>query len=170
MSITLPVLERLVSYNSVSKEPIIPIASHLAERAESLGFDVSMYESQPGKVNVVAHLGPRDTGGLALCGHMDVVPVKNQTWSRDPFVLYKDGDLAYGRGTCDMKGFIAAAYSALQRINPSQMKKGLSLVWTHDEEVGCVGAQKLCEKLQENDVSIPQSMLIGEPTSFKTQS
>ena len=165
MSQAVSILENLISYNSVSKEPIIPIASYLAERAEDLGFDVSLYETEPGKVNVIAHIGPKEPDGLALSGHMDVVPVENQQWSRDPFKLHREGDLLYGRGTCDMKGFIAVAYSVLQRMNPSKMRKGLSLVWTHDEEIGCVGAQSLCNTLREQQLALPRSMVIGEPTS-----
>ena len=165
MNTSISTLRRLVSYNSVSKEPIIPIASYLAEEAEQIGFKVDLYETEPGKVNVVAHIGPNEPDGLALSGHMDVVPVEGQAWSRDPFLLHQDGDLLYGRGTCDMKGFIAVAYSALRRLPASKLRKGISLVWTHDEEIGCVGAQNLCSTLSKKQLSLPRSMLIGEPTS-----
>ena len=152
MSNAISTLEKLISYNSVSKEPILPIASYLAEQAEELGFEVLFYETEPGKVNVVAHMGPKEPGGLALSGHMDVVPVENQQWSRDPFRLYRERDRLYGRGTCDMKGFIAVAYSAIKKMNANKLKKGLSLVWTHDEEIGCVGAQNLCQTLAEKKI------------------
>ena len=158
-------LERLVSFPSISSEPTNDMVSYLAELSEPLGFSVSLFPSSPKKSNIIAHIGPREDA-IALSGHMDVVPIAGQDWSVDPFSLHIQENKAYGRGACDMKGFFACVYAALQEFPLHKLKKGISLVWTHDEEVGCRGAQQLCQTLQEKEISLPKSILIGEPTSM----
>ena len=101
-------LSRLVEMPTVSDRPVTEIAAYLAQRAEDVGFEIRRFQTSPGKVNLVALAGPATDGGLVLSGHMDVVPVEGQKWSADPFVLRVDGDRLHGRGSCDMKGFIAA--------------------------------------------------------------
>lgn len=160
----LPFLQKLISFPTVSHQPIQQCVDFLSTEADSLGFSVQQYHSSPTKSNIVAHIGPQEDA-IVLCGHMDVVPVEGQNWSRDPFVMHIHDDHIYGRGSCDMKGFFAASYHALSQLSLQNLKRGISLVWTHDEEVGCVGAQKLCDTLVERNISLPTSMLIGEPTS-----
>jgi acetylornithine deacetylase len=160
----IPFLEKLISFPTVSHEPINDCVDFLCTESEHLGFSVRKYQSSPTKSNIIAHIGPQEEA-LVLCGHMDVVPVSGQKWSRDPFSMDIQGDRIYGRGSCDMKGFFAASYHALSHLKMNKLKRGISLIWTHDEEVGCVGAQKLCSTLTEKNISIPKSMLIGEPTS-----
>ena len=160
----LPFLQKLISFPTVSHEPIQQCVDFLSTESDSLGFSVQQYHSSPTKSNIVAHIGPQEDA-IVLCGHMDVVPVKGQNWSRDPFTMHLHNDRVYGRGSCDMKGFFAASYHALSHVNLKNLKRGISLVWTHDEEVGCIGAQQLCTTLLEKNISLPTSMLIGEPTS-----
>lgn len=160
----IPFLEKLISYPTVSHEPILDCVEFLCSESEILGFSVHEYRSSPTKSNIIAHIGPQEEA-IVLCGHMDVVPVEGQNWSRDPFSMHIQDDRIYGRGSCDMKGFFAATYHALSHIKMNSLQRGISLIWTHDEEIGCVGAQNLCTTLKEKNISIPTSMLIGEPTS-----
>lgn len=160
-------LSRLVAWPTISDRSVLDLAAHLATRAEDAGFRVTRYEAGPGKVNVVARAGPADTEGLVLSGHMDVVPVEGQAWSSDPFTLTERGDALYARGACDMKGFIAAAVTALDGLDPSSLRNELVLVWTCDEELGCVGAEKLVSQMRAAGDRLPKACVIGEPTSFR---
>ena len=160
-------LERLVGWDTVSHKPLVDMAGWLADRAESAGMRVERFESSPGKVNVVASAGPENSGGLGLSGHMDVVPVEGQAWTSDPFRLTVREDRLLGRGTCDMKGFIAAAVEAVARVGTAGLRRELVLVWTHDEEVGCQGSARLATALQAQGRHLPAAMVVGEPTGFR---
>jgi acetylornithine deacetylase len=98
---------------------------------------------------------------------MDVVPVLGQLWTSDPFLLTERDGMLYGRGSADMKGFFAATLSALARIRPDAYQRELVLIWTHDEEVGCLGSAQLTDHLQATGHSLPRACLIGEPTDFQ---
>ena len=100
---------------------------------------------------------------------MDVVPTEGQPWTSDPFRLREDNGRLYGRGTADMKGFIAATMAALDRIDVKDLASPLVLVWTHDEEVGCLGSSKLVEHYLATGAELPRSCLVGEPTGFQIQ-
>lgn len=163
-------LTRLVAYPTVSHRPITELAAHLATRAEDLGFRVERFvdPDEDGKCSVIATAGPDGAaGGLTLTGHMDVVPTEGQPWSTDPFqVTEREGNL-YGRGTADMKGFLVATMAALSRIDTSTLRAPLALVWTHDEEVGCLGSAKLVRAWKDAGRRLPTACLVGEPTGFQ---
>ncbi len=162
-------LRRLVAFPTVSNRPLIALASHVAERCEALGFEVERFDDpvQDGKCTLVCRAGRRGTQGLVLSGHMDVVPTDDQPWTSDPFtVVERDGNL-FGRGTADMKGFFAATLQALARIEARDYQREVVLVWTHDEEVGCLGSAALVAALQGRDAPFPTACLIGEPTGFE---
>jgi len=162
-------LARLVAFPTVSNRPVTALASHLAERAEAVGFQVDLYQ-KPGdseKVNVVASIGPEDADGLILSGHMDVVPTEGQPWDSDPFQLTERDGLLYGRGTADMKGFIACCLQACERLDLKKIRRQLVLIWTHDEEVGCQGSSLLVDALKKTPRRLPTECLIGEPTDFQ---
>lgn len=162
-------LERMVGFPTVSDRPVLALAADLAQRADDLGFRVERFEDpdRPGKCTVIASIGPPGTDGLVLSGHMDVVPVDGQPWSSDPFrVVERDGRL-YGRGTADMKGFLAAATTALARIPASAYRRELVLIWTHDEEVGCLGSAALVRAWEGRGRQLPRACWIGEPTGFR---
>jgi len=160
-------LGRLIAWDTVSHRPLTAMAGWLADRAEDAGMKVERFESAPGKVNVVASAGPPGSDGLGLSGHMDVVPVEGQAWSTDPFRLSIQGDRLLGRGTCDMKGFIAASVEAIARLDLRSLRRELVLVWTHDEEVGCQGSAQLVSDLAAAGRRLPEAMVVGEPTSFR---
>jgi len=159
-------LDRLIAWPTVSDDSVLDCAAFLAQRAEDIGMRVTRYAAGPGKVNVVARAGPAGVGGLLLSGHMDVVPVEGQPWTSDPFRLTERAGRLHGRGTCDMKGFIAAVDTALADIDLSVLEQELCLVWTCDEEVGCQGSAALVEQLQAEGGSLPTAAVIGEPTDF----
>jgi acetylornithine deacetylase len=165
MDAVVDTLAKLVAFPTVSDRPTTAIAAYLAERAEAAGFLVELFESSADKANVVASRGPRDTDGLVLSGHMDVVPVEGQAWTSDPFRLTERGDNLHARGACDMKGFLAAASEAVDRL--PALTRELVLVWTHDEEIGCRGSARLVETLSAKGRRLPSLTWIGEPTSMQ---
>lgn len=118
------------------------------------------------KANLLATVGPMVEGGVVLSGHTDVVPVKGQPWTSDPFVLTpRDGKL-FGRGTCDMKGFIALALAAVPDILAASPARPAHLAFSYDEEVGCLGAPALIEVIAR-EIPAPTLILVGEPTSLR---
>ena len=160
-------LAELVAFPTVSDRPVTAIAAWLAERAEDAGMRVERFETSPGKCNVVASAGPQGSDGVLLSGHMDVVPVEGQAWSRDPFRLAECDGRLYGRGACDMKAFLAAVTCALPRLPLRALRRELVLAWTHDEEVGCHGSRALVDQLSAEGRTLPGLALIGEPTDFR---
>ena len=164
-------LQTLIAFPTVSNRPNVELGAFFASQIEHLGFTVERFAHQafPGKVNLVASIGPTGTDGLVLSGHMDVVPTEGQPWDSDPFVLTERGDKLYGRGTSDMKGFLAATLAALRRIPASSFSRELVLIWTHDEEVGCLGSALLAEQLADENRPLPKACWIGEPTGFVAQ-
>lgn len=160
-------LAKLVAFPTVSSRPVDGIAAYLAERCEAAGMRVERLESSPGKCNLVCSAGPQGTDGVVLSGHMDVVPVDGQPWTSDPFALTRRGDRLHGRGSCDMKAFLAAVVEALPRLPLARLDRELVLVFTHDEEVGCLGSRMLAERYAAEGRTLPRLCLIGEPTSFR---
>lgn len=165
MNTSVALLDQLVSYPTISSNPVIELAALLAQQAEDMGFKVYELQSSPEKTNILATLGPQEDS-LVLSGHMDVVPTEGQNWSGDPFKLRQIDNRLYGRGTCDMKGFIASTMTTLKHLNLSNLKRGVALAWTHDEEVGCLGAQHLVSQIKDLGYVLPKSILIGEPTGM----
>jgi len=162
-------LARLVAYPTVSNRPVTEMAAYLAQLHEDRGFRIERFEApgKGGKLSLVASIGPPGTNGLAISGHMDVVPTEGQPWSTDPFRLTEREGRLYGRGAADMKGFIAAAVHALERIGPGEIRRELVLVWTHDEEVGCTGSAELARVWNAEGRILPEACLVGEPTEFR---
>jgi acetylornithine deacetylase len=164
-------LERLVAHPTTADQPILACASDIATRCEQLGFRVERFLDpvDATKCTVVASIGPAGTDGLVLSGHMDVVPTDGQPWTSDPFRLTRRDDRLVGRGSADMKGFIAATLCALERLRPDDYVRELVLVWTHDEEIGCKGSAAFVDAVLADPSSrrFPTATLIGEPTSFQ---
>ena len=122
------------------------------------------------KANLVAWLGPPEPGGLILSGHLDVVPFAGQPgWTREPLRLAAEGDRLYGRGTSDMKGFLAQCLAAARRLDPASLERPLVFVFTCDEEIGCLGAERLRPVLGAllGELPLPRLCWIGEPTRWR---
>jgi acetylornithine deacetylase len=116
------------------------------------------------KSNLMATIGPLAEGGVVLSGHTDVVPVDGQPWSTDPFTLTQKGDRLYGRGTCDMKGFLALALAATPELARTA-KKPVHLAFSYDEEIGCLGAPAMIDVIRR-ELPAPACVVVGEPTDM----
>jgi acetylornithine deacetylase len=168
------VAERLIACDTVSHRTNEPIVGLLADELDRLGFAVAL-QSHAGdggvrKVNLVAHAGPPEPDGLILSGHLDVVPFEGQPgWTREPLALAADGDRLYGRGTCDMKGFVAQCLAAARRLDRTSLERPLVFVFTCDEEIGCLGAERLAPALAGllGEIPLPRQCWIGEPTAWR---
>jgi len=165
-------LARIVAFDTVSSNSNLPLADFIAEYLDRPGVRIERHPSPDGtKGNLIVRLGPErdDREGLALSGHMDVVPAGEPGWESDPFTLTDGGDRWIARGACDMKGFVALAVNlaaeAAQPDRLSRMRAPLALVLTYDEEVGTLGAGWLAKDFQGLD-KLPRAMIIGEPTSL----
>jgi acetylornithine deacetylase len=169
----LHVASRLVESDTVSHRSNEPAAELLADELDGLGFRLARQLVEAGgvrKANLVAWLGPPEPGGLILSGHLDVVPFEGQPgWSRDPLRLSAEGDRLYGRGTSDMKGFVAQCLAAARRLDPASLARPLVFVFTCDEEIGCLGAERLAPALAGllGELPLPRLCWIGEPTSWR---
>ncbi|HVH05022.1 MAG TPA: acetylornithine deacetylase [Myxococcota bacterium] len=167
------VAERLIACDTVSHRTNEPIVGLLADELDRLGFAVALQahdERGVRKVNLVARLGPPEPDGLILSGHLDVVPFEGQPgWTRDPLALVADGDRLYGRGTCDMKGFVAQCLAAARRLDRASLERPLVFVFTCDEEIGCLGAERLAPALAAllGELPMPGLCWIGEPTDWR---
>lgn len=167
MTRTLELLDRLIAFPTVSRDPnralIDFVAAFLAER----GIESELVATPDGrKANLFATIGPKDVPGVMLSGHTDVVPVDGQAWSSDPFHMAVRDGRAYGRGTADMKGFVAAALALAERAASEPLATPLHIALSHDEEIGCVGVRSLIEVMATRPLK-PRFCLIGEPTSMR---
>ncbi|MBK0326070.1 acetylornithine deacetylase [Rhodobacteraceae bacterium F11138] len=164
---TADLLARLIGYPTVSADSNLAMISDLAARLEDCGARVDLFQDAGGtKANLFATLGPDEPDGLLLSGHSDVVPVADQDWHSDPFILREDNDRLYGRGSCDMKGFIAAATVMAQDHPVKTWRRPMHFCFTYDEEVGCLGARALTPELRRRGIR-PAMAIIGEPTSMR---
>lgn len=161
-------LQDLIAFKTISGTSNTPMIEYLEAWARQNGFDYERirHPKDPGRTNLLCWIGPMKGGGLMLSGHTDVVPVVGQSWQSDPFILREKDSKLYGRGTADMKGFIAALCCGLSSFNFKRLSKPLSLLFTYDEEIGCKGSA-LCGPLIKNILPVmPEAALIGEPTDF----
>ncbi|MGM0982212.1 MAG: acetylornithine deacetylase [Pseudomonadota bacterium] len=159
------ILDRLVGFATVSRDSNLALIEWVEGWLDEHGVAHWRVESDDGrKANLLARIGPAVAGGVVLSGHTDVVPVDGQPWSTDPFTLVDKGDgRLYGRGTCDMKGFIACALAEVPRWVDQALATPLWLAFSYDEEVGCIGAPRMIERLLA-DHPRPAAVIVGEPT------
>jgi acetylornithine deacetylase len=164
---TTEILRELIAYPTISADSNFDLILHMAGLLEEAGARCDVMSSPCGtKANLFATLGPDRNGGILLSGHSDVVPVADQAWTRDPFQLDPSGGLLYGRGTCDMKGFIAATLAMAPYFAERVGERPVHFAFTYDEEVGCMGARHLAETLSERGLT-PGVAIIGEPTDMR---
>lgn len=167
---TTELLRDLVAFPSISSESNLAIINFLADHLRDVGADVQLQTAPCGtKANLFATIGPNGPdapGGIVLSGHSDVVPVADQDWTHDPFDMIERGGKLFGRGTCDMKGFIAATLAKAADLAKAPLNRPVHFAFTHDEETGCIGAQALAEWLTARDIR-PSLAIIGEPTMLQ---
>jgi len=159
-------LRRLIGYQTISgSNSNAELIDFAAAALQAVGFNARFTRSPDGqRLNLMASRG-EGPGGLLLSGHTDVVPVAGQNWTRPPFELTEDEDRFYGRGTCDMKGFIACVLAVVQRSD-ADMTQPLHVALTYDEEIGCVGVRSLLADLAQSDIR-PAACIVGEPTGMQ---
>ncbi|MBI6558176.1 acetylornithine deacetylase [Pseudomonas syringae] len=160
----LEILKRLIAFDTVSSEPNMALIEYVRELLASKGIESLIVKDETGKkANLFASTGPKDVPGVLLSGHTDVVPAAGQSWTMPPFqATLRDGRI-YGRGTCDMKGFIALAIDAMLDAADMTLMRPLQLALSHDEEIGCVGVRRLLDVLHLAPVR-PFLCVVGEPT------
>jgi acetylornithine deacetylase len=161
------ILARLVAFPSVVGRPNGAIADWIRVYAESVGATVSLVPGPEGdRTNLFATLGPADVPGIVLSGHMDVVPASEAEWTADPFILRREDNRLYGRGTSDMKGFLSCALAALPALATGRLAKPIHLAFSYDEEAGCRGVPHLIAALP-NLCARPEACIVGEPSGLR---
>ena len=164
MTTSLQHLERLIAFPTVSRDSNLDLIAYVQEYLARLGVRSTLVHNEDGrKANLWATIGPEDQPGIVLSGHTDVVPVEGQAWSSDPFTLVRREGNFYGRGTADMKGFIACCLAAAEKAAARKLTSPINLAFSYDEEIGCVGVRRLLDLLKDAPVK-PRLCIIGEPT------
>lgn len=161
-------LEDLISFPTISSTSNLDLIDYLEKLFKDLGFETFRIINPENSLqaNLLCKYGDEKAEGLMLSGHTDVVPVKGQPWQTDPFKLYEQEEKYFGRGVVDMKGFIAAVYTALKDFDLSKLKRPLSLLWTYDEENGCHGSKLASLTLDKYFKHLPAYAIIGEPSDM----
>ncbi|PXX96640.1 acetylornithine deacetylase [Halomonas sp. LBP4] len=160
-------LKRLIAFDTTSERSNLPLIHFVRDTLAEQGIEATLIPSACGeKANLYATIGPRDRPGVMLSGHTDTVPVTGQAWSSDPYCLTARGQRLHGRGTADMKGFLAAVLAAVPAMARAELTAPIHLAFSHDEEVGCVGVRSLLAAMQRYWVR-PAACVVGEPTSMR---
>ncbi len=163
---TLDILERLISFDTTSRNPNMNLIDFVRELLRENSIESQIIVDETGtKANLFATTGPTERGGVMLSGHTDVVPVDGQNWSMDPFRLTEQSGLLFGRGTADMKGFVACAIMAMINASRRELNTPLHLALSYDEEIGCIGVHSLIDMLAAAPVR-PAMCIVGEPTNL----
>jgi len=167
---SIQILEKLISFDTVSSNSNLELISYCEKLLKDAGAEITLITNKEGaKANLFATIGPVDQPGIILSGHTDVVPVTNQKWKTNPFELTEIDNKLYGRGTADMKSFVACALHAASKASSMNLKIPLHFSFSYDEEIGCVGVRSLIEMLKTSSIN-PLFCIVGEPTSMKVMS
>ncbi|ADZ71071.1 acetylornithine deacetylase [Polymorphum gilvum] len=163
---TKAILADLIAFPTVSTDSNLDLIAYAGERLSACGARLALTRDETGqKANLYASLGPETAGGVVLAAHTDVVPAGDD-WTSDPFTLREAGGRLYGRGSCDMKGFLAAMLAMAPRYAALDLRHPVHLALTYDEEVGCFGARQLVADLAGHEM-LPSMAIIGEPTMMR---
>lgn len=161
---TTKILSDLVAFDTTSRNSNRPLLDYVVPFLRGYGIEpLLIWNEDRSKANLWATIGPRNGKGIILSGHTDTVPVDGQQWNTDPFALTERNSLLYGRGSCDMKGFLASVLALVPRLVESPLKRPIHIAFSHDEELGCIGVRSLIRYLREHP---PQAAccIVGEPT------
>jgi acetylornithine deacetylase len=159
-------LRTLVGFDTTSAKSNLALIAFVEDYLKDHGIAATHVPSPDGaKADLFATIGPKGHGGIGLSGHSDCVPVEGQRWTSDPFTLtLRDGKL-YGRGSCDMKGFIACVLASVPAFKARNLKEPIHIIVSYDEEVGCTGVRPLIARLGK-DLPRPRAIIVGEPTGM----
>ena len=167
---SIQILEKLISFDTVSSNSNLEIISYCEKILKDAGAEITLIKNtEETKANLFATIGPVDQPGIILSGHTDVVPVTSQKWQTNPFKLTEIDNKLYGRGTADMKSFVACALYAASKASSMNLKTPLHFSFSYDEEIGCVGVRSLIEMLKNSPIN-PLFCIVGEPTSMQVMS
>ncbi len=158
---------KLIAHPSVSMTPNMALIEEVKAFLDGLGYEtLVVLDDSNTKANLYATIGPAVNGGVILSGHSDVVPTEGQNWASDPYDIdIREGKL-YGRGSCDMKGFLACLLAKAETFKNADLRVPIHLAFTYDEEVGCLGVPSLVEAIN-NLPHKPAMCIVGEPTEMK---
>jgi len=163
---TLDLIEKLISFDTTSRHSNLELISFIEDYLSEHGIESTRVLNEDGaKANLYATLGDPGKSGIMLSGHTDVVPVDGQNWDTDPFTLTKKGDKLYGRGTSDMKSFVALALAYVPKFLERGLDTPIHLAFSYDEEVGCIGVRRMIDMINTLPVK-PRMAIVGEPTSM----
>jgi acetylornithine deacetylase len=161
------ILAKLISFDTTSRNSNIPLIAWIEDYLDQFSIPHLRVDYETGsKTNLFATIGPDVAGGIVLSGHTDVVPVDGQDWTSDPFTMIERDKHLFGRGTADMKGFIAVALALVPEFLKLKLRLPIHLAFSCDEEVGCKGVRPLVDYLKHSDKK-PSAAIIGEPTSMQ---
>ena len=167
MTLSLDILDRLIAFDTVSNRSNLDLISYVEDFLRARQFRVHRIpDLTEEKAGLYAEIGPQTDGGILLSAHSDVVPVEGQVWSRPPFQLTRDGDRLFGRGTTDMKGFLAEMLGVADLASRKTLKAPLKLLISYDEEIGCVGIGRMKDRLKPL-LGRPELAIVGEPTEMQ---
>ena len=161
------ILAKLIAFDTVSHKTNLPLIEWVEEYLSGFGVGSHRVHDETGeKANLIATIGPQDVPGIILSGHVDVVPVEGQPWSTDPFEATVIDGKVYGRGSSDMKGFCACVLAAVPKMVESTLAMPLHILFSYDEEVGCIGVRGAIEEIVDWPIK-PRACIVGEPTMMQ---
>ncbi len=167
MSKSISYLEKLIAFPTVSRDSNLDLIAYVQGVLKNLGVVSTLVHNEEGtKANLWATIGPADVAGVALSAHTDVVPVVGQNWSSNPFLMTQREGKLYGRGSADMKGFIASCLAMAEVAVTRNLKTPLHFAFSYDEEIGCIGVRRLLEMLKTLPIR-PRFCIVGEPTMLQ---
>lgn len=159
------ILEKLVSFPCLGGESNMEIIDWINKFLQEKGIDTKLvYNEDKTKASIHCRIGPARNGGVILSGHTDVVPVKGQDWATNPFELTLKNNRLYGRGSCDMKGFLACCLASVDQFKNKSLERPVYFAFSYDEEIGCLGAPDLINDILDHYDEKPAYAIIGEPT------
>ena len=160
-------VRRLVGFDTTSRGSNLALIDFVRDYLEGYGVPSELVFDETGqKANLYATIGPAGIGGIMLSGHTDVVPIDGQDWHSDPFAVAENGGKLYGRGTADMKSFIAVALALLPELLARRLHTPIHFSFSYDEEVGCRGVRRLIAELSRR-ADRPRLCIVGEPTQMQ---
>ena len=164
---SIEILRKLVAFDTTSFKSNLDLIKFIENYLNDFNIKSKLvYDETKNKANLFATIGKDSKGGIVLSGHTDVVPTKNQKWSSDPFTLTERDNKLFGRGSSDMKGFIAVVLSRVSKMVETKLSKPIHLAFSYDEEIGCVGVHGLLDLIEKKSIN-PEFCIVGEPTSME---
>jgi acetylornithine deacetylase len=159
-------LARLVAFDTTSHKSNLGIVAFIEDYLAQHGIRSELVPSEDGqKASLYATVGPAGVAGIGLSGHTDVVPVDGQAWDTDPFTLTERDGKLFGRGTCDMKGFLACVLASVPVFKAASLKVPIHILFSYDEEIGCIGVRPMIGELGRR-LQRPRAVIVGEPTGM----